>query len=458
MRQVLQFNISQQLTLTPQLQQAIRLLQLSSLELQQEIQQQIESNPMLELLPETPDDTTVAPSWDYSDMQWSSISSRMTELYAFEEERFNLDNIYSTPRNLKEEFYWQCDLSPFNDRDRVITHVLIDALNEDGFLTLSMQEIYNTLHHNGHLVTLDEIKAVRRQLQHFDPLGCFCETLSETLMLQLNQCKLKSPLVDKATLLIQADLPALAEHNYRYLKKKYHLNDAELEEIVQLIQTLNPKPGSALLKNDTSYMTPDLYVKKHQGEWTVFLTHSANPRVIIHQHYAAMLHKNVPETEYQYLKQNLREAKGFLKSLENRHETLLNVAKFIIEYQKKFLDHGDEAMRPLVLSEVAQALALHESTISRVTTQKYIDTPRGLFELKYFFSSHVNTHLGGECSSIAIRSFIKKLIHAENRIKPLSDSKIAALMSAQGIQVARRTVAKYREAMGISPSNERKSF
>lgn len=462
MKPSLQLNISQHLTLTPQLQQAIRLLQLSTLDLQQEIQQVVESNPMLEVTAqedkEEPTQASNKQQDEFADFQWSQLYSNQNKRSNFDEPDFNYDNLYCTTTNLQDHLRWQSELTPLSDIDRVIAAALIDAIDDDGFLTVSTEELHASLDCESHPIDIEEVEAVRHRVQQFDPVGCGCNSLSETLLIQLQQLTGDSESIELAKHIIRTDIELLGQHNYRQLMKNYQVNESALDKALQIIQRLNPKPGSLIHQAVTEYIIPDITVKKIDGRWQAHLNNNTLPRLSINNQYASLIQRADNSTDNQFLKNNLQEARWFLKSIQSRQETLLKVASCIVEYQQEFLEYGDEAMKPLILNDIAQALDLHESTISRVTTQKFMHTPRGVFELKYFFSSHVGTSSGGECSSTAIRAVIKKLIAAENRKKPLSDSKIALMIEQQGIQVARRTVAKYREAMGIAPSNERKTI
>ncbi|CZI45986.1 TPA: RNA polymerase factor sigma-54 [Legionella pneumophila] len=460
MKPTLQIGIGQHLTLTPQLQQAIRLLQLSTFDLQQEIQLVVESNPLLEATPvEEKEDAQINTNQnqdEYSDFQWSQLYNNLSKRNNFEENDYNFDNLHCTTTNLQDHLNWQLDLTPMSDIDRVIATTIIDAINDDGFLTIPVAEIHASLNSDDFPLDIEEIEAVRHRLQLFDPVGCASVNLAETLVLQLEQLPLEPKLLATAKKVILEDIELLGQHNYRQLMKNHQISEKTIHEILQVIHKLNPKPGSLIHQDNIEYVIPDLTVKKIDNQWKVFLNQDILPRLSINSQYAALIQRANNSLDNQFLKHNLQEARWFLKSIQSRQETLLKVATCIMEYQHGFLEFGEEAMKPLILNDVASALDMHESTVSRVTTQKFINTPRGVFELKYFFSSHVNTDSGGECSSTAIRAVIKKLISAENRKKPLSDSKIAQLIGEQGIKVARRTVAKYREAMGIPPSNERK--
>lgn len=461
MKPTLQLSIGQHLTLTPQLQQAIRLLQLSTIDLQQEIQLIVESNPMLEA---TPNEEKEEPGLngnqenndEFADFQWSQLYNNANKRTNFDDNDYNFDNLHCTTTNLQDHLRWQLELSPMSDVDRVIATTLIDAINDDGFLTMPLADIYASLNSEDFPLDLDEIEAVRHRIQLFDPVGCASSTLAETLLIQLEQLPLDTGHLKIAKKIIVEDIDLLGQHNYRQLMKNHQINEKIVDEILQIIQRLNPKPGNLIHQDITEYIIPDLTVKKVDNQWKVYLNQNVLPNLTINNQYASLIQRADNSVDNQFLKNNLQEARWFLKSIQSRQETLLKVATCIVDYQKGFLELGEEAMKPLILNDVASALDMHESTISRVTTQKFMHTPRGVFELKYFFSSHVNTDAGGECSSTAIRAVIKKLITAENRKKPLSDSKIADLIAEQGIKVARRTVAKYREAMGIAPSNERK--
>lgn len=460
MKPTLQIGIGQHLTLTPQLQQAIRLLQLSTFDLQQEIQLVVESNPLLEATPvEEKEDAQINTNQnqdEYSDFQWSQLYNNLNKRNNFEENDYNFDNLHCTTTNLQDHLNWQLDLTPMSDIDRAIATTIIDAINDDGFLTIPVSEIHASLNSDDFPLDIEEIEAVRHRLQLFDPVGCASVNLAETLVLQLEQLPLEPKLLATAKKVILEDIELLGQHNYRQLMKNHQISEKTIHEILQVIHKLNPKPGSLIHQDNIEYVIPDLTVKKIDNQWKVFLNQDILPRLSINSQYAALIQRANNSLDNQFLKHNLQEARWFLKSIQSRQETLLKVATCIMEYQHGFLEFGEEAMKPLILNDVASALDMHESTVSRVTTQKFINTPRGVFELKYFFSSHVNTDSGGECSSTAIRAVIKKLISTENRKKPLSDSKIAQLIGEQGIKVARRTVAKYREAMGIPhPMKER---
>lgn len=461
MKPSLQLCIGQHLTLTPQLQQAIRILQLSTMDLQLEIQQAVESNPMLEATPteEKVEATADKNSFDeFPDVQWAQLYGNLTKYGNSDDFEMQLENRQVKTTNLQDHLRWQLDLTPMGDVDRVIAETIIDAIDDDGFLTQSISELHATLNSEAYPLDIEEIEMVKHRLQHFDPVGCAANNLAETLIAQLHQIPIANKDIELTKRIISSDIELLGQHNYRQLIKNHKITEMDLTRVLQLIHGLNPKPGNIIQQSNTEFVIPDVYIKKIEGTWQVFLNQSTLPKLSINTQYAGLIQRADNSQDNQFLKNNLQEARWFLKSIQSRQETLLKVARAIVEYQIEFLEHGEEAMKPLILNDIAQSLELHESTISRVTTQKFIHTPRGLFELKYFFSSHVNTKNGGECSSTAIRAVIKKLIASENRNKPLSDSNIAKLIQEQGIRVARRTVAKYREAMSIAPSNERKTI
>jgi RNA polymerase sigma-54 factor len=300
------------------------------------------------------------------------------------------------------------------------------------------------------------VEAVLHRIQAFDPPGVGARNPQECLLIQLHQLPDSTPQLAQAIKLCHDHFSLLAGQDQNQIKRRLKIDDEELVQIMQLIRSLNPRPGTMIAQSEPEYVIPDVFVSKRHGRWVVELNAETTPKLRVNNDYASLIRRADQSDDNTFLKNHLQEARWFIKSLQSRNETILRVASKIVEYQRGFFEHGEEAMKPLVLRDIAEALEMHESTISRVTTQKYMHTPRGTLEFKYFFSSHVSTSAGGECSSTAIRALIKKLIAAEKPNKPLSDNKIATLLSEQGIEVARRTVAKYRESMGIPPSNERK--
>lgn len=454
MKQGLQLKFSQQLTMTPQLQQAIRLLQLSTLELQQEIQQALDENPLLELEDasvegETPIDDT---EWEESYSADCSSHSSSASGQSFDGE----DSVFegNTQDSLHDHLLWQMRLSHFTPTDELIALAIIDSIDEQGYLNSSLDEIYESLDPRiQELVDGDDVAVVLKRIQHFDPIGVAARDIRECLLLQLQALPDTTPARAAAIQAVQQHIDLLGSRDYRTLARKLKLNEAALTEVIQLIQALQPRPGDGFGGDDNDYVIPDVLVRKKNGRWIVELNANSVPKLKVNDVYASLCQAS---DDMQYIRQQTQEAKWFIRSLESRHDTLLKVASSIVQRQQAFFEFGEEAMKPMVLADIAQAVDMHESTISRVTTQKFMHTPRGLFELKYFFSSQLSTDSGEEASSTAIRALLKKLVAAENPKKPLSDSKLTELMAQQGIQVARRTIAKYREAMQIPPSSQRK--
>ncbi len=476
MKQGLQLRLSQQLAMTPQLQQAIRLLQLSTLELQQELQQALESNPLLEHIDtheeidtrETQDSETLdtADALEQKEMpeelpldaSWDTIYTAGTPSGTSGDYIDDELPVYQgeTTQTLQDYLMWQVELTPFSDTDRAIATSIVDAVDDTGYLTVPLEDILESM--GDEEIDIDEVEAVLKRIQRFDPVGVAAKDLRDCLLIQLSQFDKTTPWLEEARLIISDHLDLLANHDFRTLMRVTRLKEDVLKEAVNLIQSLDPRPGQSIQTGEPEYVIPDVLVRKHNGHWTVELNSDSIPRLQINQHYASMCNNARNDGDSQFIRSNLQDAKWLIKSLESRNDTLLRVSRCIVEQQQAFFEQGEEYMKPMVLADIAQAVEMHESTISRVTTQKYLHSPRGIFELKYFFSSHVNTEGGGEASSTAIRALVKKLIAAENPAKPLSDSKLTSLLSEQGIMVARRTVAKYRESLSIPPSNQRKQL
>ena len=497
MKPSLQLKLGQHLTMTPQLQQAIRLLQLSTLELQSEVQQALEENPMLEQdeenfetsetaendsLPsdkqdaasdnhndsaaenedphldmensqEMPDELAVDANWeDTYDITTATAPSSQSNNDSSND---FLENQSIEGNTLSEHLIWQLKNSQFSDNDLIIAIAIIDAINDDGYLTETVEQIFDSLKDELD-IEIDEVEAVLHRVQRFDPVGIAARNLRECLLLQLEPFDPKTPGLADVKNIIEHHLDLLGAHDYARLQKKIRRNEQQLHELILFIQALNPKPGDAISPNNAQYVIPDIFVRKLHGQWHVSLNPEASPRLKINAIYENHLKNAGRGADTSHLRNSLQEARWFLKSLQSRSDTLQRVGDAIVKRQRLFLDYGDEGMKPMVLRDIAEELEMHESTISRVTTNKYMHTPRGVFEFKFFFSSHVGTADGGECSATAIRSMVKKLIESENPKKPMSDNKISSLLVKEGINVARRTVAKYRESMLIPPSNERK--
>ncbi len=497
MKLSLQLKLGQQLTMTPQLQQAIRLLQLSTLDLQQEIHEALEANPMLELVESNEDEDASInkqangdlqekielqtsqqatenqnqnadePAWQEQipgdlavDSNWDDIyPSTYSSTPSFDSDLNDFESRNTTVDTLQDHLLWQLNLTPMTEQDNSIALAIIDAIDANGMLTVDIESLYTGFDQTLE-IERDEVIAVLHRIQQFDPVGVGYRDLAECLLIQINQFdnpKLARQ-IQNAKLIIKEHLSLLGHRDYAQLMRRTRLKEAELQESISLIESLDPRPGANISPPSTTYIVPDVIVSKQSGtgKWKIELNPDTTPKIRINNSYASLVKRTDSSDDNNYLRDNLQEARWFMKSLQSRNETLMKVATRIVEHQKGFLEYGEEAMKPLVLHDIAEAVSMHESTISRVTTQKYMHTPRGIFELKYFFSSHVSTKGGGECSSTAIRAIIKKLIAAENTRKPLSDSKITQLLDEKGINVARRTIAKYRESLAIPPSNERK--
>ena len=513
MKQTLALRMGTQLSMTPQLQQAIRLMQLSAVELDLEIRQAIESNPMLELveddgadevdvddadladesaaesLDEEPDDADTgddplrdaAAEWDDADggdraaeppddvpqdipadlpvdVSWDDVYQPATPSDAAlgsstDDDGFEERN--GTGESLTSHLLWQLNLTSMSDRDRLAALAIIDSIDDDGMLRATIDDLLDAMD-PALAYEADEMEAVLRRVQSFDPAGVGARDLPECLLRQLEQMPSDVAWRDEALGLVRDHFPTLASRDFARLARRAKLGADELVAVIALIQSLNPRPGATIGDAAPEYVEPDVIVSKRRGRWTVDLNRENTPKVRVNGLYAGFIKPADSSADNQFLKDNLQEARWFLKNLEYRNETLLRVAGEIVKRQRGFLEHGEEAMQPLILADIASAVDRHESTISRVTTRKYMDTPRGIFELKYFFSSHVNTAAGGEVSSTAIRAVIRKLTSEEDPKKPLSDSKIADILREREIKVARRTVAKYRESLAIPPSNERR--
>ncbi|SFH67043.1 RNA polymerase, sigma 54 subunit, RpoN/SigL [Modicisalibacter xianhensis] len=466
MKPTLQLRVGTQLTMTPQLQQAIQLLQLSTLDLRQEIQQALESNPMLELeeafgetavsepaeddwASEIPDELAVDSDWSDTYQDVASSGGGSDEGPDFERNAAGI--------SLQGHLLWQLNMTDLPERSRLIAESLIDAVTPSGYLDVDLDTLTEGLRDQGlESLKTSDVEQVLIQLQQFDPTGVCARNLRECLMLQLGALPDDTPLLPQAKRLVRQFLEALAANDRKLLKRRLRLDDEQLDTVIGLIRALDPRPGQAFDDSSSDYVIPDLLARHTRDGWRIELNPEAMPRLRIQPDYAALIRRADKSDDNTFMKQHLQEARWLIKSLSSRNDTLLKVGREIMARQFDFLERGEEAMKPLILADIAQVVDMHESTISRVTTQKFIHTPRGVFELKYFFSSQVGGGEGDAHSSTAIRAKLKKLIGEEPPRKPLSDSKLVDLLAADGIKVARRTVAKYREALGIPSSSERK--
>jgi RNA polymerase sigma-54 factor len=501
--------MGQSLAMTPQLQQAIKLLHLSALDLENEIQSTLESNPLLErqdeyndhspqlssekhsigtdLVEQKNEESLLTNSSDtlknqtiendmISDTRWEdwgyTHQTGMNQTNNGKEK--DTEYLNTTSESLREQLLWQVTMSSMTELDRTIAMILIDSIDESGFMKANLSDVCEMLNqkqlsssesNEETFITVLEVESVLHYIQSFEPSGIGARHLQESLLIQLNRIHNQTEQgifkqnIERTQAILKNYFPLLASRNYHQLKKQSKLSKTQLQDVLICIKKLNPRPGNQLSENTAQYIKPDVYVKKDKNKaWSVQLNPELNHKLNINQTYASLIKRADNSHDNCFIKENLQNAKWFIKSLNGRNETLLKVTRSIIEKQTLFLEKGEEGMKPLILHDIAQEVGMHESTISRITTQKFMHTPKGIFELKYFFSSHVSTHLGGECSSTAIKAMIKKLLHHESTFKPLSDNKIAILLQKEGINVARRTVAKYRESMAIPPSNERKSL
>ena len=515
MKQNLQLKISQNLALTPQLQQSIRLLQLSTLELNQELEIILQENPLLELvegeedseaptdardaLADTttdaevesaePNDSFDSDSLNAIAQEASTTSSELAEEAPISDEDFkqnDFDEDYEeygsastwdegskqnnndedddnfthqevVAESLRDHLLNQIKLLALSDRDQKLMLLLIDSIDENGYLETSLEEVMESLPSELEVEML-ELETALKHIQNLDPPGIGATNLQECILLQLNMLPKDTPDLGIAKVIVTEHLQLLANKDFNKLRKALNCNEESLKNAQGLIKLQNPRPGA-----DFSQFSPDHFiqhevvVKKVKGIWVATLNDGVMPKLRINQMYADILKRN-RENSGQYLQSQMQEARWMIKNIQQRFSTILRVSQAIVDRQRNFFEHGEIAMRPLVLREIAEELELHESTISRVTTHKYMLTPRGIFELKYFFGSHVSTDVGGECSATAIRALIKQLVAEENTKKPLSDNQISEVLAKQGIVVARRTIAKYRESLNIPPANLRKSL
>lgn len=473
MKPGLQLRQSQQLSLTPQLQQAIRLLQLSQLELQTELRELAEANPLIDLDgTETGDDGSAESSassdsdggsaetssdiideseyWDEHSPQvieWAQSSHGFDDEDAMEPQD-------AAPEGLRDHLQWQANLSGFSSREATIATAIIDALDDDGYLHEGLESVLAALRTLSPAVTKDEADAVRMRIQHFDPVGVASLDLGDCLDAQLEQLDPATEGRELARAIVASELDLLARRDIAKLSSRFGAPEDEVIAATTLIRALDPRPGSRFDPAAAEYVAPDAYAVKVNGRWRVSLSPECQPRLAINQHYCSLIAR-AQRSDATWLRGQLQEARWLMKSLEARADTLLKVAQAIVRTQSAFLDFGPEAMRPLVMRELAEELGMHESTISRVTTRKYLHTPRGTFEFKHFFSSSVATEDGGSASATAIQAMIRKLVDEEDSSKPLSDQTLTAELNRRGIQVARRTVAKYREQLRIPSSSER---
>ena len=476
----LQLKLGQQLTMTPQLQQAIRLLQLPALELQAHIRELLETNVMLEPTeeaegtgtfeatetptvdhehdhdrgqPEVPERAQEENTVEVVDEGWGeqSVGSAEAPWNSDDDER-QQEFADAAGQSLQDHLLWQLELAKLEPREFAIARAIIDSISDDGYLTEPLDEIANTLRPEIECDAAD-VESVLAGVQALDPPGVGARSVGECIELQLRQLDPATPGFNTAIEIARHHLELVAERELSLLRRELRATEEEIASALALVRSCHPRPGATVSTGSAEYVVPDVFVRRTEHGWSVEINSATLPRVRLNNSYASLIGRNASHAT---MRAQLQEARWLLKSLEIRHETLIKVARSIVERQQAFLEHGDEHMRPMILKDIAEAVGMHESTISRVTSGKYMHTPRGVFELRYFFSSQVEGADGSGTSSTAIRAKIKKLVKEEDAETPLSDGRIAELLSGEGIPVARRTVAKYREAMGIAPSNERR--
>ena len=454
----LQLKLGQTLTMTPQLQQAIRLLQLPVLDLNAQIQDALEENIMLEMedlpdVPQTSSETTAEVEAIKAEEVWQTrTGDRMPESGYSGEGRPISEFADQSGETLRDHLLWQLEMEHFTPREAHIGEAVVDAINDDGYLTEKLADIVDAVDAEP-AATIEEVEAVLRKVQALDPIGVGARSISECIILQLTQLDRDTPGLELAVTLARDHLDLVATRQHGELRRSLRVGEEELQSALALVKGCNPKPGLAVSPAATEYVIPDVFVRKVDKRWQVEISPTGVPRLSVNQTYANLLKGS---GDHAVLRSQLQEARWLIRSLEIRNETLLKVATSIVTRQTGFLEHGEEHMKPLVLRDIAEEIGMHESTISRVTTNKYMHTPRGVFEFKYFFSSHLASESGEDQSSTSVRAKIRRYISAENPAKPLSDSKIATLLADEGVRVARRTVAKYREAMNIASSSERR--
>lgn len=488
---------TQTLAMTPQMQQAIRLLQLSTLELSQEIRQTVDLNPLLEMdesqnsaqvesletLAEQENDSHDYDPFDNdSSIHVSEIESdgrslhldapsasdaatprgeNPTDIRARRSLSVDQDSVYEgeTSETLYDHLMWQLNLSPLQGRDRAIAEAIIDGIDDSGYLRESLDDILAAASQLYPELTMDEVDAVLKLVQRYDPPGVGARGVQECILLQLRELPPDTPGREVALSMAEDYFHLLSVRDYRTLRQRLSISEDELKEAGGLIKSLNPRPGHFAIREKADFVIPDVVVFRNKdGSYGVELNQRAMPSVRLNEKYCSLAEHAATERDRQFFKSHQQEANFFLKSIEQRNTTLLKVSECIVRHQQDFMEHGESCMHPMVLKSVAEEIDMHESTISRITTEKYMHTPRGTFELKYFFSSSVTTDDGGAASSTAIRAHIKEQIARENTRKPLSDSQLVEILKQKGFVVARRTVAKYRESLGIAPSSQRKEL
>jgi RNA polymerase sigma-54 factor len=444
---------SSKISITPQLQNAIKLLQYSAIEINQEIQNIFESNPLIEKEDVCEEYEENSCEEHYSHYKDNPLPNNDNVISTSEV----IEKTTSEEDSLKKHLIWQIDLLNISNKDKGIAEAIIDYTNEDGYLIKKIFEIYDDVYSSSE-ISVDELVAIQHLLQNLDPIGSCCEDIKESLLVQLNNDKAEDYIKSKAFVVISEFFEEYVNKEFNKIEKDLGLDKEEIQKINILIKAQNPRPGSAFIsKKQSDYIIPDVKISRENSKWVVKLNKLISPKITINKNYINFSEKNISDNDKVYLKNNLQEAKLFIKNIDYRNNTLIKISNSIFEKQIDFFNKGVEEIKPMNLKEIALSIDVHESTVSRLTNGKYMETPYGIFELKYFFSSSLSNNLGDDLSSKSIKEKIKKIINAENKNKPFSDDKIAYILQNQGINIARRTVAKYRESLNLESSSKRKT-
>lgn len=448
----------QKLVMTPELRQAIKLLQFTSQELSQYIKQEIERNPMLETVGDEIEYENIDDyNTDKEEFDWKEFVEGYDDISYIPEfnkdnKEYDYENIIKHSSSLKEHLLFQLNVSSLANIDLNIGKAIIDNIDDNGYLSVDLEQIADELR-----IPTARAQKVLSTVQTFDPPGVGSRNLTECLLIQVREDKVDNP---KVELIIKNHLEDLAYNRLHKVSKQLNIDLVEVQKIYDYIKTLEPKPGRAFGGHvgNTKYIIPDVNIELVDGEYVIILNDITAPRLNISKYYREMIRKGIDSEASEFLKEKLSQALWIIRSIEQRRMTIYNVVKSILKFQKEFFEKGDKALRPLTLKEVADDINMHESTVSRAINGKYVQTPRGLYELKYFFSGGYSTNRGQEISSTSIKIMIKEIIEEENPRKPLSDQKISEILKKKGIDISRRTVAKYRDEQGIPSSSMRRRY
>ena len=442
------------LSLSPQLQNAIKLLQMSAVEINNEIQKIFEKNPLIEK-----EDNCEEYEYDECESHFSHYQSNLLTGAGKESVSTSevIERVSIEKYNIKQHLMWQIHLLNISDKDKKLAELVIDYINDDGFLIKNIDSIFDELY-LGSEISIDEIVAVQHLIQNLDPVGTCCIGIQESLIIQLQNIYPKTEILTKSQIIVKEFFDEFVANEFRIIRKNIQLDDNEIVEIKKLIKDQNARPGSKISSaQEINYIIPDVKILKKDSEWEIKVNNLVSPNISINKKYEQLIDANIKDEDAEYLKENLKEAKNFIKNIKYRNDTLLNIAQCIFNKQIKFFKEGSNKIIPLNLNEVAQEIGVHESTVSRLTTEKYIETPYGVFELKYFFSRYITNDSGENISSSLIKEKIKEIIKSENKAKPFSDEKIVNLLKKDNINIARRTVSKYRIGLNFESSSKRKT-